>query len=173
MADEEFDDLSAVLGRRTLRLPINGKWHTFVEPCAEDGLWVNRLVLLGERAADDDATVDAKLKALLGDEEEEDLYQRVLGDKWTELSAAGVTLSQMQHIGQTVAVWLVYGKEVAKAIWRASGGDGQGEAEGPASSSRRASGEPAATTPSGAGRGTKRSRKQGRGGRTSSKRGRS
>ena len=163
-----FEDLSAVLKRRTLTLPVNGKQYTFVEPDAETGLWVQQLVFLGERAAEDDADVDARLAALLGDEEEKDLYTKVLGDKWDELAADGLTLSQVQHIGQTVAVWIVYGEAVAERIWAGRGGDGQGEAEGPANSSRRASGEPAATTPSGGGSATKRSRRRAPAGPTSS-----
>ena len=165
-----FEDLSAVIKRRTLTLPVNGKKYIFVEPDAETGLWVQQLVFLGERAADDDADADTRLAALLGDDEEKDLYTKVLGDKWDELAADGVTLSQVQHIGQTVAVWIVYGEAVAEAIW-AGQGNGQGEAERPANSSRRASEAGAATTRNGAGSTTKKSRR-GRGGRTSSPSGR-
>ncbi|HUR06993.1 MAG TPA: hypothetical protein VM347_30920 [Nonomuraea sp.] len=129
--DEFFDD--------SLRLPVGGKWYVVPAPDAEVGLLCQRLMHASLQAEQGEAVDDPKLNELaevvLNDDEERDLYRRILGPVWNELRADGVSWPKVQHIGATALVWVAAGKDAAAKIW-ASGG--AGEAPAPNRATRRA-----------------------------------
>ncbi|MEV0379809.1 hypothetical protein [Nonomuraea sp. NPDC050643] len=129
--DEFFDD--------SLRLPVGGKWYVIPAPDAEVGLLCQRLMHASLAAEQGETVEDPKLTELaeivLNDDEERDLYQRILGPVWDELRADKVTWPRIQHVGATALVWVAAGKDAAAKIW-ASGG--AGEAPAPNRATRRA-----------------------------------
>ncbi|MFD0478000.1 hypothetical protein ACFQ0B_64935 [Nonomuraea thailandensis] len=118
--DEFFDD--------TLPLPVGGKWYVVPPPDAEVGLLCQRLMNASLAAEQGDTVDDPKLNELvevvLNDDEERDLYQRILGPVWDELHADKVKWPRIQHVGATALVWVAAGKDAAAKIW-ASGGSGK------------------------------------------------
>ncbi|MFC7108066.1 hypothetical protein ACFQQB_51295 [Nonomuraea rubra] len=118
--DEFFDD--------TLPLPVGGKWYRIPAPDAEVGLLCQRLMHASMAAEQGETVDDPKLNELaevvLSDDEERDLYQRILGPVWHELRTDGVSWPKVQHVGATALVWVAAGKEAAAKIW-ASGGVGK------------------------------------------------
>ncbi len=137
--DEFFDD--------SLPLPVGGKWYRISAPDAEVGLLCQRLMHAGLAAEQGEQVDDPKLNELaavvLNDDEERDLYQRVLGPVFDELRADGVSWPKIQHVGATALVWVAAGKEAAAKIW-ASGGTG--EAPAPNRATRRATAAAAKST---------------------------
>ncbi|GAA5046581.1 hypothetical protein HNP84_009751 [Thermocatellispora tengchongensis] len=129
--DDFFDD--------SLPLPVGGKWYRIPAPDAEVGLLCQRLMHASLAAEQGEAVDDPKLTALaevvLTDDEERDLYQRVLGPVFDELRADGVSWPKIQHVGATALVWVAAGKDAAAKMW-ASGG--MGEAPAPNRATRRA-----------------------------------
>ncbi|WP_433355635.1 DUF7426 family protein [Microtetraspora malaysiensis] len=129
--DEFFDD--------SLPLPIGGKWYRIPAPDAEVGLLCQRLMHAGMAAEPGEPVDDPKLNELasvvLNDDQERDLYQRVLGPVFDELRADGVTWPKIQHVGATATVWVAAGKEAAAKVWAAGG---VGEAPAPNRATRRA-----------------------------------
>ncbi|MFD0659770.1 DUF7426 family protein [Thermocatellispora tengchongensis] len=118
--DDFFDD--------SLPLPVGGKWYRIPAPDAEVGLLCQRLMHASLAAEQGEAVDDPKLTALaevvLTDDEERDLYQRVLGPVFDELRADGVSWPKIQHVGATALVWVAAGKDAAAKMW-ASGGMGK------------------------------------------------
>ncbi|GAA2895567.1 DUF7426 family protein [Nonomuraea rubra] len=137
--DEFFDD--------TLPLPVGGKWYRIPAPDAEVGLLCQRLMHASMAAEQGETVDDPKLNELaevvLSDDEERDLYQRILGPVWHELRTDGVSWPKVQHVGATALVWVAAGKEAAAKIW-ASGG--VGEAPAPNRATRRATAAAATST---------------------------
>ncbi|NRQ31277.1 hypothetical protein HII36_05420 [Nonomuraea sp. NN258] len=138
--DDFFDD--------SLPLPVGGKWYRVPAPDAEVGLLCQRLMHAGLAAEQGQAVDDPKLTELvevvLNDEEERDLYQRILGPTWDELRADGVSWPKIQHVGATALVWIAAGKDAAAKVW-ASGGT-TGEAPAPNRATRRATAAAAKST---------------------------
>lgn len=64
----------------------------------------------------------AASKRILDNNEERNLYERLLGDTLTDLEADKVEWPDIQFIAQCVMTWIVAGMDAAKAI-RDSGGD--------------------------------------------------
>ncbi|UBU16678.1 DUF7426 family protein [Nonomuraea gerenzanensis] len=137
--DEFFDD--------SLRLPVGGKVYVIPAPDAEVGLLCQRLMHASLQAEQGETVDDPKLNELaevvLNDDEERDLYQRILGPVWDELHADKVKWPRIQHVGATALVWVAAGKEAAAKIW-ASGGTG--EAPAPNRATRRATAAAATST---------------------------
>ncbi|MEU1880836.1 hypothetical protein ABZ470_26315 [Streptosporangium sp. NPDC020072] len=129
--DEFFDD--------SLRLPVGGKTYVIPAPDAEVGLLCQRLMhasLAVEQGEEvDDPQLNELAAVVLDDDEERDLYQRILGPVWDELRADRVTWPRIQHVGATALVWVAAGKEAAAKIW---GSGGAGEAPAPNRATRRA-----------------------------------
>lgn len=99
---EFFDD--------TLTLPIGGVDYVIPSPSAELGLAVEALVMRGGRITDADLV-------LLSDDEERDLYGRLLGSAWDAMLADKVAWSRMQHAGKTTMIWVAMGQEAAERAW--------------------------------------------------------
>lgn len=128
--DEFFDD--------SLRLPVAGKTYVIPAPDAEVGLLCQRLMHAG-LAAEQGQAVDGeelnKLAAVvLNDDEEKDLYKRILGPVYDELFADGVKWPRIQHVGATALVWVAAGKDAALKHWES----GAGEVPAPNRATRRA-----------------------------------
>lgn len=129
--DEFFDD--------SLALPVGGKLYRIPPPDAEVGLLCQRLMQAGLAAEQGEQVNDPELNELaavvLDDDEERDLYVRILGPVWAELRADGVSWPKIQHVGSTALVWVAAGKEAAAKIWVAGS---TGEAPAPNRATRRA-----------------------------------
>lgn len=108
---EEFFDAS-------ITLPINGKDYEIQSPDAETGIFCQRLmagaatVMTGQEISDKDAE-----KLRLDDDEESDLYQRLLGSVWDELFADQVPWTLIKHAGSTALVWVTQSREDAEEFW--------------------------------------------------------
>ncbi|MFD8529410.1 hypothetical protein ACFV0L_18520 [Streptosporangium canum] len=136
--DDFFDD--------SLRLPVGGKWYVIPAPDAEVGMLCQRLMQASLAAEQGEPVDDPKLNELaavvLNDDEETDLYQRILGPVLDELRADGVTWPKIQHVGSTALVWVAAGKDAAAKIWES----GAGEAQAPNRATRRATAAAARST---------------------------
>ncbi|WP_188197216.1 DUF7426 family protein [Nonomuraea sp. SYSU D8015] len=129
--DEFFDP--------NLRLPIKGKTYVIPPPDAEVGLLVQRLMHAGiavEAGQDVDTTNLNELAetVLTNESKDSDLYQRLLGPVWDELFADRLDWPVIQHVGETVLLWVAAGIDAARRHWEA----GAGEAEAPNRKARRA-----------------------------------
>lgn len=107
-----FKDLNDFLDD-TLVLPIKGKKYTVQAPDGETGLLCQRLLALGAQAAKGEAEV----KSTLDDDDEEDLYQRVLGPVWDEMMADKVSWPRIKRASTTVMFWCTLGLAAAEAYW--------------------------------------------------------
>lgn len=118
MPFRDYDDFT----NASLRLPIKGKTYTIPSPNAATGLLCQRLLAMGASAAlgveADDDTVDA----ILSDDDEKDLYTRLLGPAWDEMIADEIPWMIMQHAGTTAMVWVVQGWAAAEEYWNRQGG---------------------------------------------------
>lgn len=137
--DEFFDP--------SLRLPIKGKEYAVPPPDAEVGLLVQRLMNAGLAAesgqeVDQEALNDLAESVLTNDSDEKDLYKRLLGPVWDELFADKLDWPVIQHVGQTVLLWVAAGVDAAAKHWEA----GSGEAEAPNRKARRAAAAQARST---------------------------
>jgi hypothetical protein len=128
----EFRDLGELLDE-TLRLPIDGKVYVIAAPDAVTGLRVEALFAAGAVAA---AGGTPKLPTILGDDDEDDLYQRVLGDTYQELLDDAVSHVALKLVATTAMMWTVFGVEVAETYWGRAGKTG--EAPAPNRAARRA-----------------------------------
>lgn len=137
--DEFFDP--------SLRLPIGGKTYTIPPPDAEVGLLVQRLMHAGI-AAEAGQEVDSEglntlaENVLTRESKDTDLYQRLLGPVWDELFADKLDWPVIQHVGETVLLWVGAGIDAAQRHWEA----GAGEAEAPNRKARRAAAAQARST---------------------------
>lgn len=113
--DEFFDD--------TLPLPVGNKYYKIPSPPAEIGLWCQRVLVAGiEIASGEQAGAVPEMPTILGDDEEKDLYRKLLGPVWQELWDDGVSWEKIKHIGQTAFIWVGGSREMAEVFWN-SGGD--------------------------------------------------
>jgi len=172
-----FKDLAALTDGLRITLPIRGKHYTIEDVDAETGLWAQRLWDLGSKASTG-REVDG---ADLDDNEEEQLYQRLLGDTFDEMKADGIRWGEIRHVGLTVLIWITNGEPAAEAYWEKALREDEpdeGEARTPGrQGSRPVSGGAATTTRrqgsgSGTRAGTKPRSKKGRAGGKSSRSGR-
>lgn len=118
----------------SLRLPIGGKVYVVPPISATDGLWATHFMELGIAAAagqDLDPRDIEKLK--LDDDDERDLYERVLGPALEEMRADNVDWPSITRAGQTAFIFFTQGEEAATRIWEGA----SGEAPAPARAARR------------------------------------
>jgi hypothetical protein len=101
--DEFFED--------TLSLPVGGKTYVVPGPSAETGLWAQRLIESGKAAYFGKATAE------LDDDEETNVYQRVLGPAFDEMVANGVLWKRIQHCGVTALIWCAGNEAAAEQYW--------------------------------------------------------
>ncbi|MEV0236871.1 hypothetical protein [Nonomuraea sp. NPDC050786] len=137
--DEFFDP--------SLRLPVGGKTYVIPPPDAEVGLLVQRLMHAGIAAeagqeVDQEGLNQLAETVLTNDSDEKDLYKRILGPVWDELFADQVSWPVIQHVGETVMLWVGAGLEAAARHWEA----GAGEAQAPNRKARRAAASQARST---------------------------
>ncbi|GAA4600341.1 hypothetical protein GCM10023194_81410 [Planotetraspora phitsanulokensis] len=136
--DEFFDP--------TLKLPVGGKTYVIQPPSAEVGLLCQRLMqasIAHESGQDVDGEGLNKLaQVVLDDDQERDLYQRILGATFDELVADGVDWAKVQHVGTTALVWVAAGEDAAAKIWE----DRSGEAAAPNRATRRSTAAAARST---------------------------
>lgn len=132
-----FKDLREFSAGKFLDLPIDGKTYRVHDVDAETGLWVQGLMDAGIAAAEG-RDVDA---AALGDDDEQDVYGRVLGATLDELVEGGVGWSDIKHAGVTAMLWIAFDTDTAQAYWESGGVPGEAPAPtaGPNRASRRAS----------------------------------
>lgn len=108
----------------TLRLPIRGKVYVVKSPDAKLGVKVQRLVALGFAAAGGADMSAADLDSLnLDDEQERDLYPRLLGDAYTEMVDDDLPWEWVKHAGSTALMWVGAGIEAAEEFWESAPGE--------------------------------------------------
>lgn len=151
-----FQDLEDFLDT-SLRLPVKGKTYVVPPPSIATGVWCTQLLETAAKAQglkDGEELPDADVEALmLDDDEEKNLYKRILGPVYQELVDDNVEWPYLTHMGQTVFFWITADKARAEKFWK-SGGRGKAPKaptdrkpkKGGAKSGRRASA--AGTTPS-------------------------
>ncbi|MEV6033565.1 hypothetical protein AB0L65_20590 [Nonomuraea sp. NPDC052116] len=154
-----FKDLDSFFDP-TLKLPVGGKTYVIPPPSAEVGLLCQRLMhasmaVQAGQDVDEDG-LNQLAETVLDDDQEKDLYQRILGPAWDELLADQVVWPKIQHIGQTALIWVAAGLEAAGKHWE-SGPTGEAEApartEASAARSTRSRGSATTTTRTTASRG--------------------
>lgn len=111
--DEFFDS--------SLRLPVRGKTYVIPSPDAKTGLWCQRIIALASKAKDGDLTDDDADSLKLDDDEERDLFQRLLGEAFEEMVADGLPWEHVKHCGMTALMWAAGNSEQAEAYWNAGG----------------------------------------------------
>ncbi len=104
-----------------LRLPWRGKTYTIPPPDYQLGLRMQRLILAGLAAlraapadVEDDAEPDVEL---LGDDDERELYPRLLGPVLEQLVADGASWPVIARFGLTAFVHYTAGEEAGQAAW--------------------------------------------------------
>lgn len=117
---EEGDDLVVVLD-----LPSGPRQYVICDVDASVGLWVQSLTERSRKAqrrldAGEDADdIDAELH--LSDEDESQLYSRLLASTLDELEADGVKWKKTKLVGQIAYAWVVAGLKAARKVWEADG----------------------------------------------------
>ncbi len=136
--DEFFDP--------TLKLPVGSKTYVIPPADAETGLLCQRLMhasMAAEAGEDvDEEGLNQLAQVVLDDDEEKDLYQRILGPVWAELFADKVDWPVIQHIGSTALIWVAAGLDAAVKHWESV----SGEASAPNRATRRAQAAAAKST---------------------------
>lgn len=117
--DEFFDD--------SLRLPVGGKVYVIASVDAETGLWCQRMMISAADVATGGQLSEDDIEDLvLDDDQERDMYKRVLGPVYDQLIADGVSWERLKHVGTTAFMWAAGNKQNAEEFW-VSGGDVAGE----------------------------------------------
>lgn len=106
---EEFFDGS-------LSLPVGGKTYKVPPISATDGLWATALTDLAVKDKPSESDV-----ATLNDDDERNLYQRMLGPVYDELIADDVAWPVIQRCGRTAFVFFTLGEGPAAKAWEAVG----------------------------------------------------
>lgn len=102
-----------------LELPINGKTYTIQPPDAATGLLVSQIgmVLLDLTDGRKVTAGDPRMKAILDDQEEAELMDRLLGDALVQMKADRVPYPYLQLVLQTALAWVLYGDAAAERLW--------------------------------------------------------
>ncbi len=131
----------------SLRLPIDGKTYVIPPISAEDGLWAQALLDVAVKA-DGGAEASEDDVAVLNDDDERNLYERMLGPVYDEMKADKIDWPSIARAGTTAYLFFTVGEEAAQSFWQSGS---SGEAQGPNREQRRSS----RTTSSRSGRSTK------------------
>lgn len=116
-----FKDLDEFL-KPTIELPIRGKVYVVKSVDAATGVWCQRMmhvavtVFAGIEVSEADAS-----SLMLDDEQERNLYQRVLGDTYDEMVADGLPWEWIKHAGATAFMWAAGDRERAETYWASPG----------------------------------------------------
>ena len=112
--DEFFDS--------SLQLPIGGRVYAIPSPDGETGLWVQRVIALGEKTARGQQVSDDQAASLeLDDDEERSLHERLLGPVLDDMIEDGCSWEQIKLAGNTAMVWTGFGLEAAERFWNSGG----------------------------------------------------
>jgi hypothetical protein len=114
---EFLEDDSIVLeGIRSEKFP-DGKAYRFTSPDAKTGLWLKNLIELGVRAGLGIKSEAGDLqKLVLDDDEERNLYARVMGATFDELVADKVSWSRVKKIFDLLLRHYGAGQDIAGAV---------------------------------------------------------
>lgn len=122
----------------TLRLPIRGKEYVIASPDARTGLWCQRLLVTATSAVAGVEVTAADLAGLeLDDDQEQDLYLRLLGPVFEQMQADGLPWEMIKHAGQTVFMWVAGGREAAEEVWSQPPGEAKGPSPRSASATKK------------------------------------
>ena len=150
----------------TLTLPISAKKsYVIPSPDADTGLQVQRLTIIGQRAAQNESLSDDDKAFLqsMPELDDEQLLRRLLSDKVVDQMVADkLSWHARQVVVGAVMHWVAFGQEAAEEYWKAAAGPKSQPAAAPqdrkapakkaaakkaassrASSTRRSSGNPA------------------------------
>lgn len=137
----------------SLELPVGGKLYKVPPISAEDGLWAQALMDLAVRAATGGDPGDA---AALDDDDERNLYQRMLGSAYDEMITDGLDWPSLQRCGTTAYLHFTAGEAAALKFWE----EGPGEAPAPLNREARRSATVTSIPSRGSTSGTKSPKKQ-------------
>lgn len=102
----------------TFDLPIGGKIYRVKSPDAATGLLAQRTLVNGMKvAAGEDLTPEDAASLELSDEQERDLYPRLLGDVYKEMVKDKLSWEMVKHSALTIYVWVGYNREAAEGFW--------------------------------------------------------
>lgn len=102
----------------TLRLPIGGKTYVVESVDAKTGIWCQRLFTTGAQAASGLAVTEADVAQLeLDDEQERELYEKVLGAAYDEMIVDAVPWEFLKHAGITAFMWVAVSRDAAEEFW--------------------------------------------------------
>ena len=107
----------------TLRLPILGKTYRVESPDAATGLWIQSIMSAAAFVRSGATPTDADVQTVLDDDDERDMYARVLGDTHAQLVADGVPWHTIKRAGTTAVMWVAYGEETAERFWNGESAD--------------------------------------------------
>jgi hypothetical protein len=106
-----------ILEDPVLRLPIKGKTYVVQSPNAATGLFVQSLMSAAQMSRAGFAVDAADTRLVLEDDDERNLYERVLGDTYDQLVADDVKWPHIQRAGQATLLWIHRDEEAAEAFW--------------------------------------------------------
>jgi hypothetical protein len=95
-----------ILEDPTLDLPVGDKTYSVPSCDAPTGLWVTGMM-----------TGAAEEPVELDDDDERNLYQRVLGPVYDEMLADGVPWPAFKRVGSAVLLWIAFGEGAAERYW--------------------------------------------------------
>lgn len=124
----DFDDFTDA----SLKLPVAGKTYVTPSPDAKTGLLCQRLVAGTTTLALGGEMSDAETQQILSDNDERELYERILGPAWDEMLADGVPWHVLQLAGTTALIWIVNGEAAAEECWNLRGHTPKAEPKPPA-----------------------------------------
>jgi hypothetical protein len=113
---KELDDFLSP----TLVVPALGKEYRIAAVDAETGLRLQKLISVGVKAhaGKDPSEKDIEL---IGDDEETDFFQKVLGDTYDELLADKISYAGLKGMASLVMIWTTQGFDAAREYFLAGG----------------------------------------------------
>jgi hypothetical protein len=118
--DEFFDP--------TFDLPIRGKVYAVKSPDAATGLLAQRLLVNGLRSAAGEDLSPQDIAALeLSDDDERDLYPRILGDCYGQMVKDNIPWEMIKHAALTIFMWVGYNREAAETFWESAASSGESQ----------------------------------------------
>lgn len=124
MGFKELDDVFD----SSLKLPIGGKIYTVHAVDAKTGLWLKSITEIAARRMNTAAGGGPKelseqeaASLELDDDEEFDLFQKLLGPTLEELKADGVDWERIKLVGKTATIYAMHDKDTAEQFWNNGG----------------------------------------------------
>lgn len=105
-----------------LTLPVQGHSYTVQSPNAHTGKLIQRLVVIGQRASQNEDLTDEEKEFLETIPDGEQLDRLVLSDQvYDAMMADGVNWAWFQRAVGTVMHWVAIGRVAAEEFWKAGG----------------------------------------------------